>query len=192
MDFSMSLPYVPGIEVLKRKLAKFKINLYFSYPRKSTSLLPSNIKTQSKSVVYKILRDCGASYVGEKKIGFDNRMNQYQKLIEKNEKEAHSEIVLHHHSQRWQCMFDTSKAVVIDNEIDYRKRKIKETVYSNINQSINKHDKFNDAWSNILAKNTESIKKHIRFKEQFMEVQRSSTTNTTRRQDGNRGTDEGK
>lgn len=192
MDFSMSLPYIPGIEVLKRKLAKLKINLYCSYPRKITSLLPSNIKTQSKSVVYKIPCDCGASYVGETKIGSDKRMNQHRKLIEKDDKEAHSEIVQHQHSTRWQRMFDTSKGVIIDNEIDYRKRKIKETVYSNINQSINKHDKLNDAWDNILAKNTESNKKHIRFKEQFMEVQRSSTTDATRRQDGNSGTDEGK
>ena len=127
MNHRASFPYIPGIEVLKRKLTKFKINLYLWHSQKIISLIPSNIKPESKSEVYKITCDGEATHVGETTTGLDKRMDQHQKLIEKDEEEAHSKIVQHHHSKRCQCMFDISKAA---NQRDYLLK------YQSINQSI--------------------------------------------------------
>ena len=49
--FTLSLPYVKGIEVLKRKLEKIGIKLYFGYPLKLKSLATKNMKPQYKSIV---------------------------------------------------------------------------------------------------------------------------------------------
>lgn len=59
MKHMLTLSYSPGIEILKRKLERLHIKLYFSY----------NKNMQSKSVVYKIPCERGAAYVGETKGG---------------------------------------------------------------------------------------------------------------------------
>ena len=56
--FSFSLPYVPGIEVLKRRLEQLKIKLYFSYPNRLQSGLNQSMKSRSKSVIYQVSCDC--------------------------------------------------------------------------------------------------------------------------------------
>lgn len=91
----------------------------------------------------------------KQKVGLEKRMKQHEKLIEKDTKEVHSEMVQHYHEKKWQCMFDPSKAKLIDVERDYKKRKIKETIYSNIINSINKHDELDGAWQNIILNNNE-------------------------------------
>jgi hypothetical protein len=164
MEFSLSLPYVHGMEVLKRKLEKLKIKLYFSYPKKINSLVTSNIKPPSKSVVYQINCECGSVYNGETKVGLKTRSKQHNALIEKDEKNASSELVQHHHQKRWQCMFDPNSAFTIDSDTDFRRRRIKEAVYSTLNDSINKHDLIDNAWNNILHKESTTIKENIKFK----------------------------
>ncbi|CAF0855192.1 unnamed protein product [Didymodactylos carnosus] len=164
--FSMALPYYPGIEVLKRRLERLKIKLYFSYGKKLSSFLPSNKKMTSRSVIYEIPCECGASYVGEAKVGLQNRMKQHASLIEKDSLETHSEIVQHHHQKNWQCLFEPEKAMILDVETDYRKRKIKESVFSEIVQSINRHDHLSAEWRTIMNKNGDQIRKHIKFKEE--------------------------
>jgi hypothetical protein len=45
-NYSLCLPYVPGFEVLKRKLEKkLNIKLYFSYPNKLQSYFNRSMKT---------------------------------------------------------------------------------------------------------------------------------------------------
>ena len=75
MKLSLCLPYTRGMEVLKRKLEKLKIKLFFSYPRKLNSLVCSNMKPQPKSVVYQMDCECGASYNGETKVGLKKEQN---------------------------------------------------------------------------------------------------------------------
>ena len=163
--YTLTLPYYPDIEVLKHRLEIFKIKLYFSYGKKLSSLLPSNKKMESKSVIYKIQCSCGDNYVGETKVGFPNRMKQHESLIERDSEDTHSEIIQHHHAKKWQCLFDPTKAIILDNETSYRRRKVKETIYSNIVNSINKHDKLDDTWQIIISKNGDQIRKRIKFKE---------------------------
>lgn len=161
MKCCLSLPYAPGMEVLKRRLEKLNIKLYFSYNRKLSSLVPSHQNFQSRSVVYKIPCTCTAQYVGETKVGLGKRMKQHDALIKKNDKDAHSEIVQHHHKNRTKCRFDPSKATILDNETDWKKRKVKEAIYTQILRSINKCDIVNPAWNNIVRKNCNEIRKQV-------------------------------
>ena len=164
MKFSLCLPYARGMEMLKRKLEKLHIKLFFSYSRKLNSLIYSNMKPQSKSVVYQMDCECGASYNGETKVGLKKRAEQHNKLIEKHEETANSEIVQHHHSKKWQCMFDSSLSYVVDTETNYIKRRIKEAIFSSINNSINQHKLIDVAWNNILCNEQKSIKEMIKLK----------------------------
>lgn len=168
-EIILSLPYVKGMEVLKRKLEKLKIKLYFSYPKKLNSLVTSNIKSQSKSVIYQIECDCGSIYNGETKVGLELRLKQHERIIEKDELSANSEIVQHHHQKRWQCLFDPKSAFIIDNDTDYRRRKIKEAIYSRINESINHHCNIDIAWNNTLYEHRTVVKNNIKFKKKSNE-----------------------
>ena len=84
------------MEVLKRKLEKVGIKLYFTYPIKLKSLTTTNSKPQPKSVVYQINCQCGAIYNGETKVGLSSRIKQHLAIIKINEKETPSELVKHH------------------------------------------------------------------------------------------------
>jgi uncharacterized FlaG/YvyC family protein len=174
MEFSLTLPYVNGMEVLKRKLEKLKIKLYFSYPKKLNSLVTSIIKPQPKSIIYQIECECGLIYNGETKIGLEKRSKQHIQLIKKDDKNTSSEIVQHHHEKRWQCRFNPQLSFIIDNDTDYRKRKIKEAIYSKVNESINKHDNIDIAWNNILHKERTMIKQNIKFKKKLNELKTSN------------------
>ena len=165
-EFNISLPYTPGIEVLKRKLEKLKIKLYFSYPQKLSSLVFSNINRKSKAIIYKIPCECGAEYVGETKRGLNERMQEHIRNIKENDVQSKSEMVQHHAQQNDACKFNPEIATIIDCETDERKRLIKETLYSNIFNSINRHVKINQSWLPILNKYSDTIKKHIRCREQ--------------------------
>jgi predicted GIY-YIG superfamily endonuclease len=161
----LCLPYVPGIEILKRRLAKLNIKLFYSYPNKLQSTLNSSVKRNSKSVIYQIKCECGKIYNGETKIGLENRIKQHEKLINKNEIDSKSEIVQHHYEKKHQCSFNTKQAFMIENEINWKKRRIKETLYSNINQSINKRDDLYRGWIPILHTATSIIRRKIELKE---------------------------
>jgi hypothetical protein len=119
MEYSICLPYVPGIEVLKRKLEKYKIKLYFSYKNKIQSSCTKLMKPQSKSNIYQLACECGAIYNGETKVGVKKRMTQHDKNIREDEENSNSEIVQHFHKRKFQCMFDTQKCFIIDNEINW-------------------------------------------------------------------------
>ena len=173
MEYYLSLPYTPGMEVLKRRLEKFKIKLYFSYPKKLYSLVTTNNKPQPKSVIYQIDCECGATYNGETKVGLKTRTKQHEKIIEKDEENSNSEMIQHHHQKRWQCMFNPTLAYIIDKDTNYRKRRIKEAVYSIINNSINKHDTIDNSWNNILFKESTRIKETIKFKKKWQSNNKS-------------------
>ena len=164
--FSLSLPYVKGIEVLKRKLEKIGIKLYFGYPVKLKLLVTSNMKPQSKSIVHQIECDCGPVHNGETKVGLTNRMKQHEKVIEEDNKDSPSEMVKHHYLTNWQCMFQPDNEFVVDNETNYWKRRKQEAIYSLINNSLNKCDSIDTGWNNLLCKETKRIKESIKFKKQ--------------------------
>ena len=164
IKYTLTLPYVNGMEVLKRKLEKLNIKLYFSYPKKLNSLLTSTIKPQPKSIVYQIQCECGSIYNGETKVGLRNRSKQHNRIIEKDDNSTSSEMVQHHQQNRWQCMFNPELSFIIDIDTDYRKRRIKEAIDSIINDSINKHDSIDSAWNNILHRQKVKIKQEIEFK----------------------------
>ena len=46
MKYCLTLSYAPGIEVLKRKLEKLNIKLYYSYPRKSNTYVNTHLNNQ--------------------------------------------------------------------------------------------------------------------------------------------------
>ncbi|CAF3812833.1 unnamed protein product [Rotaria sordida] len=59
----------------------------------------STIKLQSKSVVYQIECECGAIYNEETKVDLRNRSKQHDRIIEKDDENANSEMVQHNHSK---------------------------------------------------------------------------------------------
>jgi hypothetical protein len=164
--FSISLPYVPGIEVLKRRLEKLKIKLYFSYPNKLQSYFNQSMKVQSKSVVYQLQCDCNPPkiYNGETKVGIKNRMKQHFQLI--NKLDNKSEMVQHIEENRYQCLFNTEQAFILQQEKNWNKRRIKEAIYSLVNNSINKHDNLIEAWDPILFKTKQQIQRKIQQQRQ--------------------------
>ena len=83
-------------------------------------------------------------------------------------------------------MFDTTNAFIIENEVDWKRRKTKEAIYSIVNQSINKHNEIDPGWLSIITKNSELIKKKIKMtKLRWPSIKQ-------RQQDGYSGTDEKK
>ena len=158
MKHCISLPFMHGIGVLKRKLEQLKIKVFFTYRNKLQSICTTAIKPRSKSNIYQITCDCGAIYNGETKIGFEKRMSQHERTIEKDEHDSKSEMVQHHQERRYQCLFNPSRAFIISNEIDRRKRRIKESIYSTINHSINRRDEIDKLWFPLLYKSTPKIK----------------------------------
>ena len=154
---TLTLPYVPGIEVLKRRLGKINIKLYFSYPNKLQSKFNRSLKTTSRSVIYQVTCDCNPPkiYNGETKIGLESRMKQHFKLI--NDLDEKSEMVQHIKENNYQCLFHTDQAFVIGHEKNWRKRRVKETIYSQLNQSINKRGELSEAWDPILYKMKQQI-----------------------------------
>ncbi len=110
------------MEVLKRKLEKLKIKLYFSYPYKLQSKFNWSLKTPPNSIIYQISCSCKQSYVGQTKVGLDNRMKQHSKTINDNKNDSNSEMVKHFQEKKFQYLFDTNDAFIIDEEKDYWKR----------------------------------------------------------------------
>ena len=137
--YFITLPYTPEIEVLKRKLKGIKIQLFFSYPKKLQSYLNTSLIPTTNSVIYHMKCKCGATYIGETKIGLQRRTEQHKQFIKKNEKQSNSEII-QHLQQNQKCKFYTSRAKILEKEINWKKRKIKETIYSIIYNSINKRN----------------------------------------------------
>ncbi|CAF3247150.1 unnamed protein product [Rotaria sp. Silwood2] len=186
IKYSITLPYTPGIEILKRKLKKLQINLFYSYPNKLQAHVNSSIKTKTNSVIYQIECRCGAVYVGETKVGLTKRVKQHEKLIQQNDKRSNSEMVIHSHNNNHQCKFDTTTAIAIEKETNWKRRRIKEAIYSTLNNSINKHDDIDAMWLPIILKNSKQIKKKIQYKQKL----RKEEIDDVVRQDGNSGTED--
>jgi hypothetical protein len=164
--YTICLPYVPGIEVLKRRLEKLKIKLYFSYPNKLQTYLNHTMKTPSKSIVYQVQCDCNPPkiYNGETKVGLKKRMGEHFQLI--NKLDSKSEMVQHIEQNRFQCLFNTDHAIIVEQEKNWAKRKIKESIYSSINEAVNKCITLSEAWDPILYKAKQQIKRKIQLQRQ--------------------------
>ena len=63
------------------------------------------------------------------------------------------------------CSFDIENAFIIDNESNYWKRKTKESVYSIINNSINKYNNIDKLWNILIHRNKTQIINNIKFKQ---------------------------
>ena len=63
-------------------------------------------------------------------------------------------------------MFNTEKCFIIDNEINSKKRKIKETIYLIVNNSINRHYEIDKQWTSVLYQTSSLIKNLINKKQQ--------------------------
>ncbi|CAF3946895.1 unnamed protein product [Rotaria sp. Silwood1] len=113
LEYSLSLPYVPGLEVLKRRLeSKLHIKLYFSYPNKLQSHFNRSIKIPSNSIIYQIPCECGKTYIGQTKVGIENRMKQHYKNIN-DDNDRKLEMIKHHQDMKYRCLFDIDKAFII-------------------------------------------------------------------------------
>ena len=181
--YSIVIPYVPGAEVLKRRLEKLKIRLFFSYKNKIKSIFNSCIKQENKSVIYQIECACKKIYNGETKVGIWKRMKQHKNEIMKDKKQSNPEIVQHFQATKYQCMFHPEEAFVIDTDANWFRRRTKEAIYSIVNESINKHNDIDPSWLPVLQKNRQQIKKIIA-------LQRSAKFERSAQQDGNSGRDE--
>ncbi|CAM4915694.1 unnamed protein product [Rotaria socialis] len=115
---------------------KLKIKLLFSYPYKLQSQFNHSLKVPSKSVIYQILCSCKEIYVGQTKVSIDNRMKQDSKVINDNENNSNSEMVKHFQEKKFQRLFDTNDAFIIEEENDYWKRHTKEAIYSIVSESV--------------------------------------------------------
>jgi hypothetical protein len=86
-------------------------------------------------------------------------MHQHFQLI--NKLDNKSEMVQHIEEKRYQCLFNTEQAFMVKQEKNWSKRKIKEAIYSLVNNSINKHDNLIEAWDPILFKAKKQIQRKI-------------------------------
>ena len=181
--YKISLPFVQGINVLKRKLEKLKIKVFFSYPNKIQTLCTNTIKSKSKSNIYQINCSCGAVYNGETKVGLRKRISQHKTTIKKNDKTSPSEIAQHHIKNENKCIFDLNKAFIIDHETRWKRRRIKEAIYSTVNNSINRRNEINEIWLPLLHDASTHIKHDI-------EKRRMKSLSKVEQQDGDSGTEE--
>ena len=163
--YSIVIPYVPGVEVLKRRLEKLKIRLFFSYKNKIRSLFNSCIRQENKSVIYQLEWECKRVCNGETKVGIWKRMEQHKNEILKDKEQSNSEIVQHFHSTKYQCMFHPEEAFVIDNDTNWSRRRTKEAIYSVINESINKHKDIDPSWLPLLQKTENKLRKELQQKD---------------------------
>ena len=159
LKYSITVPYTPGIEILKRKLMKLNIDIFFSYPNKLRIQINPTIHKKTNSVIYQIECSCGATYVGETKTGLTNRIKQHEKLIKQNDIKSNSELVIHTHNNKHQCQFNTSSAIILDRETNWKRRRTKESIYSTLTDSINKHDEIDQMWLPLILINSEPTNK---------------------------------
>ncbi|CAF3641129.1 unnamed protein product [Rotaria sp. Silwood1] len=119
------------------------------------------MKVPSKSVVYQFQCECNPPkiYNGETKVGIKKRMHQHFQLI--NKLDNKSEMVQQIEETLNQCLFNTEQVFIVEQEKSWNKRRIKETIYSLINDSINKHDRLSEAWDPILFKVKQQIHRKI-------------------------------
>jgi hypothetical protein len=140
------------------------------------------MKTPSKSVIYQIPCSCKQTYVGQTKVGIHKRMKQHSKVLNDDKDDSNSEMVKHFHEKKFQCLFDTDDAFIIDEEKDYWKRRTKEAIYSIISDSINTHDEINASWTPILYKAKHQIQRKIQLsQENYNKYRRNKVQRKTRR-----------
>ena len=56
--YTITILYIKGAEVLKRKLNEINIKVFFSYPNKLQTQCTNNLKQNSKSNIYQIACTC--------------------------------------------------------------------------------------------------------------------------------------
>ena len=162
--YTITIPYIKGVEVLKRKLNEINIKVFFSYPNKLQTQLTNNLKQNSKSNIYQIACMCGSIYNGETTVGIEKRIQQYISTIIKTKENSTLEVVQHYRKNKYKCKFDTRKAIIIDNEINRMKRRIEESIYSITNNSINHYDELDRTWLPLIQEATPQIKRKIEIK----------------------------
>ncbi|CAF1033027.1 unnamed protein product [Rotaria magnacalcarata] len=177
--YMITIPYVPGAEVLKRRLEMLDIQVFFSYPQKIGSYFNKSIRSGTESIVYGIQCGCKQVYIGETKVGIQQRMKQHERSILKNEPNSNSEIVQHIQKKNPRCQFNTQNVYIIDRDTQWKKRRYKEAIYSIINESINRHEEIDSGWLPLLHSKKQELQKRTKIK-----------TTTVVEQGGDTGTEE--
>ncbi len=77
---------------------------------------------------------------------------------------------------KYRCLFDVDKAVIIEEEKDYWKRRIKESIYSQIGQSINTHDRFVEAWTPIIYMTKQIIERKTKVSQETFNKYKTAKT----------------
>ena len=116
-------------------------------------------------------------------MGSEKRIKQYAKIINNNADESNSEVVKHFQQNKFQCLFYTNDAFIIDEGKEYWKQRTKEAIYSIISQSINTHDEINPAWAPILCKAKNQIQRKLQSSQENYHKYK-------RKQDGDSDTEE--
>ena len=116
--------------------------------------------------MYQVQCDCDPPnvYNGETKVGLTKRMGEHFHLI--NKLDTKSEMVQHIEKNKFQCLFNTDNAIIVEQEKNWCKRKVKESIYSSINEAVNKRDTISEAWDPILYKAKQQIKRKIQLQQQ--------------------------
>ena len=115
----------------------------------------------------------------------EKRIQQHISTIIKNQENSTSEVVQYYRKNKYKCQFDTHKAIIMDNEIDHMKRRIKQSIDSIANNSINPHDELDRTWLPLMQEATPQIKRKIEIKRKI-----SKKLLNIGEQDGDSGTEE--
>ena len=75
-------------------------------------------------------------------------------------------MVQHTHNKNHQCKFNTASAIILEKEVNWKRRRIKEAIYSMINNSINRRNDIDPLWFPIIHEKSEPIKKKIKYKQE--------------------------
>lgn len=75
-------------------------------------------------------------------MGLNSRIEQHEKIINKNNNKNGSKILQHHLNKSHQCKLNSTKTFIFNNKMDLKKRKIKD--------SINRYHQFDESWYKIL------------------------------------------
>ena len=140
----------------------------YSYPNKLQTQINPSKKATTNSLICQIECECGATYVGETKTGLKKRLKQHERLIKQKDLKSNSEMVIHTHNNNNQCTFKTASAIIVEKETNWRRRRIKEAIYSTLTltDSINKHDEIDQMWLTIISNNAQPTKNKLKQKRQ--------------------------
>ena len=108
--YIITISYIKGVEVLKRKLNEINIKVFFSYLNKLQTQSTNNLKQNSNSNIYQIACMCDSIYNGETTVGIEKFIQQYISTIIKNKENSTSEVVQHYRKNKYIWVIPTASS----------------------------------------------------------------------------------